>query len=153
MGLEKDLPPGEKLMACFRPFIEHLAASSLSPRTIQNHVDNLWALGGEIIRYLHEDPSLRRKDIEEILDARIDEEGGPLVYAYESEEALQRSLDSTCRKLYRFRSQPPRRPHKSPTNSADEAQFGFPWKMMGCRRKRDGATNFRSGAMGLNKRI
>ena len=29
----------------------------------------------------------------------------------------------------------------------------FPGKMMGCRRKRDGATNFRSGAMGLNKRI
>jgi hypothetical protein len=108
MGLEKDLPPGEKLMACFRPFVEHLAASDLSPRTIQNHVDNLWALGGEIIRYLHEDPSLRRKDIEEILDARIDEEGGPLVYAYESEETLQRSLDSTCRKLYQFRSQPPR---------------------------------------------
>ena len=34
MGLEKDLLPGEALVACFRPFIEHLASSSLSPKTI-----------------------------------------------------------------------------------------------------------------------
>ena len=67
MGSEKDLPPGEKLVACFRPFLEELVASDLSPKTIQKHVDNLWALGGEIIRDLHENPSLRRKDIEQIL--------------------------------------------------------------------------------------
>ena len=52
MGLEKDLPPGEELVACFRPFIEHLASSSLSSKTIRRHVDNLWILGGEIIRDL-----------------------------------------------------------------------------------------------------
>ena len=48
MGLEKDLPPGEQLVRLFRPFLEHLAASNLSPKTIQKHVDNLWALGGEL---------------------------------------------------------------------------------------------------------
>ena len=36
MGLEKDLPPGEQLLILFRPFLEHLAASGLSPKTIQN---------------------------------------------------------------------------------------------------------------------
>jgi hypothetical protein len=108
MGEEKDIPPGEKLVACFRPFLQTLAASDLSPKTVQKHVDNLWALGGEIIRYLNETPSLRRKGIEEVLDDRIDEEGGPLVYALESEELQQRSLDSTCRKLYSFRRQHPR---------------------------------------------
>jgi len=102
MGEGKDIPPGEKLVACFRPFLDALAASDLSPKTIQKHVDNLWALGGEIIRNLHETPSLRRKTIQEILDDRIDDEGGPLVYALESEEMQQRSLDSTCRKLYLF---------------------------------------------------
>ena len=60
MGLEKDLPPGEQLVACLRPFIEHLASSSLSPKTIRRHVDNLWLLGGEIIRDLNYDPSLRK---------------------------------------------------------------------------------------------
>jgi hypothetical protein len=108
MGEEKDIPPGEKLVACFRPFLQALAASDLSPKTIQKHVDNLWALGGEIVRNLNETPSLRRKPIEEILDDRIDEEGGSLVYAFESEERQQRSLDSTCRKLYLFLRQQPR---------------------------------------------
>ena len=42
--------------------------------------------------------------MEQILDDRIDEECGPLVYAMESEEDQQRSLDSTCKKLYRFRT-------------------------------------------------
>jgi hypothetical protein len=108
MGEEKDIPPGEKLVACFRPFLKALAASDLSPKTIQKHVDNLWALGGEIIRILNETPNLRRKNIHEILGDRIDEEGGPLVYAHESEELQQRSLDSTCRKLYLFLRQHPR---------------------------------------------
>src|SRR5438045_6547202 len=52
MGLEKDLPPGEQLLTLFRPFLEHLAASNLSPKTIQKHVDNMWVLGGEFIRDL-----------------------------------------------------------------------------------------------------
>jgi hypothetical protein len=107
MGSEKDLPAGEALVARFRPFLEDLAASDLSPQTIQKHVDNLWALGGEIIRDLNEERSLRKKSTEQILDDRIDEEGGPLVYALESEEPQQRAFDSTCRKLYRFLRQPP----------------------------------------------
>jgi hypothetical protein len=108
MGMEKDLPPGERLVACFRPFLEELVTSDLSPKTIQKHVDNLWALGGEIIRDLHQDPSLRRKNIEQILADRIDDEGEPLVYAMESEEDQQRAFDSTCKKLHRFLSQSPR---------------------------------------------
>ena len=47
MVVEKELPPGERLVACFRPLLEGLAASDLSPKTIQKHVDNLWALGGD----------------------------------------------------------------------------------------------------------
>src|SRR5437870_8647243 len=60
MGLEKDLSPGEQLVTLFRPFLENLAGSNLSPNTIQKHVDNVWALGGEFIRDLQSDPSLRR---------------------------------------------------------------------------------------------
>src|SRR5215471_19006899 len=86
MGWEKDLPPGEKLVACFRPFLEHLISSDLSPKTIQKHVDNVWALGGEIIRDLNETPSLRKKPMEKILLDLIDDEGGPLLYGCDSEE-------------------------------------------------------------------
>ena len=35
MGLEEDLLPGEQLLTIFRPFLEHLATSNLTPKTIQ----------------------------------------------------------------------------------------------------------------------
>src|ERR1022692_1064939 len=106
MGLEKDLLPGEALVICFRPFIEHLASSSLSPKTIRRHVDNLWMLGGEIIRDLHYDPSLRKIPAEKLIHDVVGADGGPLIYNGSEEE--QRSLDSTCRKLYRFLTPPQR---------------------------------------------
>jgi len=103
MGLEKDLPPGEQLVACLRPFIEHLVRSTLSRKTIRRHVDNLWLLGGEIIRDLHQDPSLRKVAAECLLREAIHEDGGPLVHNGSEEE--QRSFASPCRKLHRFLSQ------------------------------------------------
>ena len=99
MWLEKDLPSGEQLLTLFRPFLEYLAASDLSPKTIQKHVDNMWALGGEFIRDLHSDSSLRKKPVEQVLLQMI-EYGGPLLY--HSGEDQQRSFDSTCRKFRRF---------------------------------------------------
>ena len=104
MGLEKDLPPGEGLIVCFRPFIESLASAGLSPKTIRRHVDNLWVVGGEIIRDLHDDPSLRKKTAEQLLRAAVHDDGGPLLY--HGSEEQQRSVDSTCRKLYRFLTPP-----------------------------------------------
>ena len=101
MGLEKDLPPGEELIVLFRPFLEHLAASNLSPKTIQRHVDNMWALGGEFIRDLNYDPPLRKKPVEPVLLKMI-EHGGPLLYHGGEDE--QRSFDATCRKFKRFLS-------------------------------------------------
>jgi hypothetical protein len=106
MGLEKDVPPGEQLVACFRPFIEHLASSSLSPKTIRRHVDNLWLLGGEIIRDLNSDPSQRKVAVQQLLRNVVGVDGGPLIYNGTEDE--QYSLDSTCRKLHRFLSQPQR---------------------------------------------
>src|SRR5260370_32018789 len=97
MGLEKDLPPSEQLLACFRPFIEDLASSSLSPKTIRKHVDNLWSLGGEIIRDLNYDPSLRKMAADRLLRNAIHEDGGPLVHNGSGRE--QRSLHSPCPQL------------------------------------------------------
>lgn len=104
MGVEKDLPAGQALVVCFRPFIEDLASSGLSPQTIRQHVDNLWTLGGEIIRDLHYDPSLRKKTAHQLLRGVVHEYGGPAVH--NGSEEQQRSVDSTCRKLHRFLKQP-----------------------------------------------
>jgi hypothetical protein len=77
MGLEKDLPPGEELVACLRPFIEHLASSSLSPKTIRRHVGNLWMLGGEIIRDMNDTPSRRKVAANKLLRDAVHADGGP----------------------------------------------------------------------------
>ncbi len=103
MGWEKDLPPGEQLVICFRPFLEHLVRSDLSPQTIQKHVDNMWVLGGEIIRDLNQTPSLRKVAVERLLADLVEDEG-PLLYHSDSEEQ-QRSFESTCRKFRRFLTQ------------------------------------------------
>jgi hypothetical protein len=103
MGLEKDLPPGEQLVTLFRPFLEHLAMSNLTPKTIQKHVDNIWVLGGEFITELNYTPSLRKAPVEKVLADMI-KEGGPILHHGDCEEQ-QRSFESTCRKLWRFLNQ------------------------------------------------
>jgi hypothetical protein len=103
MGFPNDILPGEKLVAYFRPFIEHLIGLHLSRKTIRKHIDNLWILGGEIIRDLNDTPSLRKRPVEElVLD--VLQEGGPLLYHSDSEDE-QRSFESTCRKFWRFLEQ------------------------------------------------
>ena len=103
MGEEKDLPPGRRLVEYFMPFLLHLAESDLSKRTIQNHVDNMWVLGGEIIRDVNEEPRLRKRSAEQLVRNVIHEDGGPLIHNGWEDE--QRSFDSTCRKFHRFLTQ------------------------------------------------
>ena len=100
MGEEKDLPPGRRLVEYFMPFLLHLAESDLSKRTIQNHVDNMWLLGGEIIRDMNDEPRLRKRSAEQLVRNVIHEDGGPLIHNGSEDE--QRSFDSTCRKFHRF---------------------------------------------------
>jgi hypothetical protein len=76
-----------------------LAASDLSVKTIQTHIDNVWVLVGEFIRDLNDNPSLRKKPVDQVL-ANMIESGGPLLY--HGGEDQQRSFDATCRKLRRF---------------------------------------------------
>lgn len=100
MGFPKDLAPGQKIVECFTPFLLHLVRLHLSRKTIRKHIDNLWLLGGEIIRDLNYTPSLRKIPVEQLL-ADLVEEGGPLLYHCDPEEA-QSSFESTCRKFHRF---------------------------------------------------
>lgn len=82
-------------------------------------MDNLRLLGGEIIRDLNEDPSLRKVAAERLLRNVIHEDGGPLIHNGSEEE--QRSFDSTCRKLHRFLTQAQRWARQLPTDSSEEA--------------------------------
>jgi hypothetical protein len=52
----RDLSPGRQMVECFKPFLHHLLSWRLSRKTLRQHRDNLWLLGGELIRDLHEAP-------------------------------------------------------------------------------------------------
>jgi hypothetical protein len=96
----RDVAPGRELVACLKPFLRHLLRLDLSRKTLNRHRDNLWLLGSELIRGLHDAPGTRRRPIRELVLAAVDEEGGPLIRR--GTEAEQHSFDATCRKLYRF---------------------------------------------------
>jgi len=88
------------MVECFKPFLRHLLSLGLSRKTLRIHRDNLWLLGGEIISDLHETPRLRKRPIDQVVLAALDDEGGPLISR--ASEDQQRSFDATCRKFYRF---------------------------------------------------
>ena len=67
MVWSKDLSSGQKIVESFKPFLQYLSQLPLSRKTVRKHVDNLWILGGEIIRDLHETPSLRKVPVEDLV--------------------------------------------------------------------------------------
>ncbi|MDD4947797.1 MAG: hypothetical protein PHQ73_13065 [Gallionella sp.] len=100
-GEERDVIPGEQIVAVFTPFLRDLLTQGLSRKTRNMHRDNLWLLGGEIIRDINDTPKLRRRPVEELLREAIANDEGPLIHGGFSEQE-QRSFDSTCKKLNRF---------------------------------------------------
>ncbi len=99
-GIKSDLPIGVKIVEVLEPFVVELVRTGNASSTIIRHMANLWVLGAEIITRLHRDPELRELSGIQLLLRFVEEEGGPLSRHCTEEE--QRSLDSTCRKVYRF---------------------------------------------------
>lgn len=98
---QPDRATGQAIVTVLTPFIEHLINQGLTKRTIKHHVDNLWALGGEMITAIQWDESLRKLSARDLVLNAIDEEGGPLLRNPLDPED-QKPFDSTCRKLYKF---------------------------------------------------
>ena len=92
---------GHQIVQALRPFLLHLLDQGLAKTTVRRHRDNLWSLGGEIIRCRYDNDELARKDVKEALQQLIEGDGGPLMWPRIT-ESEQDSLDATCRKLNRF---------------------------------------------------
>jgi hypothetical protein len=97
----QDLAPGKLLLDIFKVFLVHQLDLGRARKTLRLHRDHLCTLGGQTIRLLHENPSLRKRGIVRVLAEAIDDEGGPIIYPPLT-ESEQRSFDSTCRLLHRF---------------------------------------------------
>jgi hypothetical protein len=72
----------------------------LSPKTVRRHMDNLWVIGGEIIREVNYEPSLRKAETRQLLLQAVAAGCAPLVR--DATEDEQRSFDATARRLLRF---------------------------------------------------
>ena len=96
-----DIELGQALVEMFTPFLLELLGSTLSRKTLRKHRDNLWLLGGEIIRRIQDEPELRKRPVKETLLELLDDDYGPLLYPPVAEEQ-QRAFDATCRKLRNF---------------------------------------------------
>jgi hypothetical protein len=88
----------------FKPFLRDLLTLGLSRTTLRRHRDNIWVLGGEVIRRLQMDCRLRRKPVEQVVLDLIGDDGGPLL-SHRQSESEQRSFDTTCRRFLRFLTQ------------------------------------------------
>jgi len=100
-GEERDVIPGEQIVAVFTPFMLDLLARGLTRKTLNLHRDNLWLLGGEIIRDINDTPKLRKRPVGELIREAIANDEGPLIRGCVN-DIEQRLFDSTCRKLKRF---------------------------------------------------
>lgn len=99
-GIEDDVRIGEELAALVRPFIVHLRDSGLSRKRIRVHLDNTWAICGEIIRDVHENDERRRWTGERLLLTAVDLGEAPLLYG--ATRAEQRSCDATALALQKY---------------------------------------------------
>ena len=92
---------GEQIVQVLTPFLLHLLDQGLAKATVSRHRDNLWTLGGELIRSRYDDDALAKKQVKHALGELIEDDSGPLIWPRIS-ESQQDSLDATCRKLRRF---------------------------------------------------
>lgn len=101
---DEDIPYGQGLLEELKPFVAYLIEEeTLTRSTTRRHLNNLFLLGGELIRRINIYEEDRRLSPKRLLDDSLDGEGGPLCRHAEHGSEL-REYDATCKKLYAFRS-------------------------------------------------
>lgn len=103
-GFPEDIPVGQRLVEELSPFVASLHNKQLTPKTLRRHLDNLWVIGGEIIRKVNNSPSLRQSHPRCLLLDAVSDGYSPLVP--DASETQQQSCDSTARRLLAFLSSP-----------------------------------------------
>lgn len=98
---DNDVAKGQEITLVLRAFIESLIKLELASTTIRRHVNNLWLLGGELIREINIYPDQRKKTALQLIKNALDDEGGPYCRHLNSESEMK-AFDATCKKLNQF---------------------------------------------------
>lgn len=98
---ESDRAVGAAIIAIFTPFLEHLVAQGLAINTLRRHKNNLYLLGDKVLGAMTQFPEDAPATVAEALDDLIQEDEGP--WLHDASEAEQRTFDTTCGKLCRYR--------------------------------------------------
>jgi hypothetical protein len=100
-GATEDIEYGKQIIAIFEPFIQSLILEKLNKKTFERHIDNLWLLGGELIRLINQDQNNRDIEPLELMMENIRHDRGPYCGHLQTENEIK-SFDSTCGKLYKY---------------------------------------------------
>ena len=100
-GEDKDVVVGNMLLTEFKRYLIHLINKGRAKATIKTHADNLWVLGGEIIRDTNEYGVNENLSSSELILKYVDESGGPY-WRHASCGSDLKQYDSVCRQLYKF---------------------------------------------------
>src|SRR5436189_6302479 len=99
-----DIKVGKAILEYFIPFLMEQIKNGKSKRTIKKHAGYLWALGGELIREVNENPTDRRLSPEKLILKYVDALGGPY-WRHASSEADHAQYNSVCRQIFKFMTQ------------------------------------------------
>lgn len=95
MGLKEDLEFGKKLLPYMEEFLNELIKRDLSRKTLKNHIDNTWLLGGSIIREVSMYEEHKTAPLKKLVESV--ETGGMLPDGYDSmTERDLRAFERTC---------------------------------------------------------
>lgn len=97
-GTNEDVSYGKDILKLFKPYIASLKKKSLSPVTINRHIDNLWLLGGWLIKHINYHPEDRKIEPLFLIPRYVDGYDGPTIH--DLSDSAQSSFDATCRKFY-----------------------------------------------------
>lgn len=99
-GVDADEKIGRRMVDELIPFVADLETSGLSKKTMRRHVNWLWAIGGEVIRGVHDEPKERKWSGRKLIERAVENGEAPLIRGVD--EAEQSQADCTARKLRKF---------------------------------------------------
>ena len=101
MGVEEDLAYGRKFLPCFSDFLQTLYDEGMSRKTFRQYRDNLWLLGGTIIRKVSWDEEYQDDPLEKLAESVADNGILPDHHDQMTQPEL-RAFERMCRRFEKY---------------------------------------------------